>query len=801
MDHARPIEGNTTNQQKINKQSAVTNIAVDASPVCQNSNTASPSSQSSMSFCIDNRSTNSGLGATKSLHDVPAPSTPKLNFYNPQELSPIISPWGSGRESILTDTPEKKVADNVVLVECKNTSFSNADSMEGSQLSNASCIRSQPHPFIYRVQNQLNFTTGPDNMSSTMTQPIFNIAKHLSVHDKSFDDTHGEDAENGENQSRESSYIDKLQDPFKRILAAADDNICQAESILSSLGYDGIGISNLTDSDEEQAGLGSDIETNIRRLEKTQAKINAALETFRNVQSQRSPFQTPDQKAENEANTSFCSLPVVQRFADPLQNADPLLPSGVKIPECEQSEPKKTGIVRRHSFNNLALKEKSPISSVESSHSYKRESMLLYDGDIDSSESGNRNSAVFDDNSDTEGNYSPFRSRIRGLFGSFGKGKKNVCRMHSEENYVNSDKKLITIEYPESQSSNDKDGTFSIGQFTELVKSLPAHNFSGRESPQSFQSIDGLNDSRISRASKKPTFLRPKDPEKHPSASMKSFLCQNNSSDTYSSVSTTQSFNMSSNRNSVISTQSNSSESYEQDNGSVSDNDNGEITSSTSPKESRPVNDYLTLSKTQEKKVYYIAKEIMTSERVYVDVLKLINIEFRDYVQKARLESKSGILPDHDFVKLFSNLPELMMLNEDLLRDFEQRISKWDEIKKIADVIIKKGPYLKLYTVYIRDFSAMNFHFDEVCQRYPKFGKLVKEFEKLPRCQHLKLKHFMLKPVQRLPQYKLLLEDYLKHLDSDSDDFDDTTLALKIVSDAAEHANDTVKQGVRTNLS
>ena len=56
----------------------------------------------------------------------------------------------------------------------------------------------------------------------------------------------------------------------------------------------------------------------------------------------------------------------------------------------------------------------------------------------------------------------------------------------------------------------------------------------------------------------------------------------------------------------------------------------------------------------------------------------------------------------------------------------------------------------------------------------------------------------MLKPVQRLPQYKLLLEDYLKHLDTDSIDWDDTTLALKIVSDAAEHANNTVKQGVRS---
>merc|ERR1719410_1770712 len=219
------------------------------------------------------------------------------------------------------------------------------------------------------------------------------------------------------------------------------------------------------------------------------------------------------------------------------------------------------------------------------------------------------------------------------------------------------------------------------------------------------------------------------------------------------------------------------------------------MASSSSPKDPRIQVDSLSQSKTQEKKVYYIAKEVMTSERVYVDVLRLLNIEFRDYVQRARFESKNGIMPDQDFVKLFSNLPELMMLNEDLLRDFQERINNWDDHKKIADVIIKKGPYLKLYCVYIRDFSAMNFHFDECCNRYPKFSKLVKEFEKLPRCQNLKLKHFMLKPVQRLPQYKLLLEDYLKHLDTDSIDWDDTTLALKIVSDAAEHANNTVKQG------
>ena len=728
--------------------SVVTNISVETSNGSSNTVPGSPSK-------LSIRSTSNSSDSSKFSQDN-SPSTPKVSLYHSRlqpEVSPIISPWSSHVNG-----------DNVTRVDVTRDPLSD-DTCQSSLTS-----MSQPHPFIFRVQNQLNFSP-----SATGSPASFRLSPAGPV--SSPGDTVGHVTPS---------------DPFKKFLAAADDNICQAESILSSLGYDSIATSALApvESDEEVVtGLGSDIETNIRRLEKTQAKINAALETFRSVQNQRGNlFLNSTENSIDDKSMSFCSLPAHEISNEKFKKPEPLSVTTGNLKNHEKKE-RKTSIIRRHSFNNLASKEKSPTSSDVN----KRESMYLYDGDIDSSEggSGNRNSSTFDDASDNEGNFSPFKNRIRGIFGSFGKGKKN--RLHSDsDSYVSSDKKMITIEYPDTDTT-DKDGTFSIGHFTELVKSLPANQFtaSGRESPQS--SSDCLNDTK--NFGQRATFLRPKDPEKMNSRQSKSSLCHNNSSDTYSSISTSQSINMSSNRNSVISTRSNSSESYDQGPGSVSDI--GEMTSSTSPKESRPPEkDHISSCRAQEKKVYYIAKEIMTSEKSYVDVLKLINIDFRDYVQKARLESKSGILPDHDFVKLFSNLPELMMLNEDLLRDFQERINNWDSHKKIADVIIKKGPYLKLYTVYIRDFSAMNFHFDEVCQRYPKFGKLVKEFEKLPRCGNLKLKHFMLKPVQRLPQYKLLLEDYLKHLDTDSIDWDDTTLALKIVSDAAEHANNTVKQGV-----
>lgn len=60
------------------------------------------------------------------------------------------------------------------------------------------------------------------------------------------------------------------------------------------------------------------------------------------------------------------------------------------------------------------------------------------------------------------------------------------------------------------------------------------------------------------------------------------------------------------------------------------------------------------------------------------------------------------------------------------MQDFESRIANWSTLPKMADVIVKKGPFLKLYTTYIREFSAVNYHFDECCAKYPKFAKLVR---------------------------------------------------------------------------
>jgi len=236
-------------------------------------------------------------------------------------------------------------------------------------------------------------------------------------------------------------------------------------------------------------------------------------------------------------------------------------------------------------------------------------------------------------------------------------------------------------------------------------------------------------------------------------------------------------------RGSVISSQSGSTESFDQ----------GDELKSNASTVGR--GDTLTVTLRKEKKTFMVAREIMTSEKVYVDVLKMIAEEFREYVERRTNELGRELIPAELLTKLFSNIPQLMMFNSELLKDFEDRIENWDSLKKIADVLVKKGPFLRLYATYLSDFEITTNLFEECCSKYPSFGSVVIDFESLPRCGNLKLKMHMLKPVQRLPQYKLLLEDYLKHQGEDSVDFDDTTEALRIVSDAATAANNSMRTG------
>ncbi|XP_053441550.1 FYVE, RhoGEF and PH domain-containing protein 6 isoform X2 [Nycticebus coucang] len=227
----------------------------------------------------------------------------------------------------------------------------------------------------------------------------------------------------------------------------------------------------------------------------------------------------------------------------------------------------------------------------------------------------------------------------------------------------------------------------------------------------------------------------------------------------------------------------------------INSSDEDEVSSESSKGEPDPLEDKQGEDNGMKSKVHHIAKEIMSSEKVFVDVLKLLHIDFRDAVAHASRQLGKPVMEDRILNQILYYLPQLYELNRDLLKELEERMLNWTEQQRIADIFVKKGPYLKMYSTYIKEFDKNIALLDEQCKKNPGFAAIVRDFEMSPRCANLALKHYLLKPVQRIPQYRLLLTDYLKNLKEDARDYRDTQDALAVVIEVANHANDTMKQG------
>jgi len=52
-----------------------------------------------------------------------------------------------------------------------------------------------------------------------------------------------------------------------------------------------------------------------------------------------------------------------------------------------------------------------------------------------------------------------------------------------------------------------------------------------------------------------------------------------------------------------------------------------------------------------------------------------------------------------------------------------------DADPRLADVFVKKGAFLKMYTDYIRDFESMVSLLDDLRRRNADFHKIVADFE------------------------------------------------------------------------
>ncbi|NXW31092.1 FGD5 protein, partial [Phaetusa simplex] len=214
----------------------------------------------------------------------------------------------------------------------------------------------------------------------------------------------------------------------------------------------------------------------------------------------------------------------------------------------------------------------------------------------------------------------------------------------------------------------------------------------------------------------------------------------------------------------------------------------------SSEDESSPGDPSLTNKKEGQSRAYLIAQELMSSEKVYVEMLQLLRMDFYEGVLKVLGEEDENEQEEVKLKQGLSELPEIYELHQDILRELEERVLTWEEHQKVADVFLSRKSRLNHHTAYIMQFDRNLALLDETCLKYSQLATIIQEFEQSSGGSPQSVKHQLLKVVQRVFQYRVLLTDYLNNLCPDSTEYEATQAALFIVSEITDRANDSMLQ-------
>jgi FYVE/RhoGEF/PH domain-containing protein 5/6 len=187
-----------------------------------------------------------------------------------------------------------------------------------------------------------------------------------------------------------------------------------------------------------------------------------------------------------------------------------------------------------------------------------------------------------------------------------------------------------------------------------------------------------------------------------------------------------------------------------------------------------------------------VLEEIVATERTFVESLRTCIAVFHAPLEAAvgsRCEDVDGPLG-----RLLKELALLEPFNSALLGELEAEVAGHGNVGR---VFRRFAPFLKMFSRYLELYVAWSDD-REARGGDPSGDRDVRAFlgaaASDPRCRSLDLASFLVAPVQRVPRYRLLLEELAKRTAESHGDRADLDAALALVSEAAGHNNNALAE-------
>lgn len=184
----------------------------------------------------------------------------------------------------------------------------------------------------------------------------------------------------------------------------------------------------------------------------------------------------------------------------------------------------------------------------------------------------------------------------------------------------------------------------------------------------------------------------------------------------------------------------------------------------------------------------HILGSIVQSEGSYVDSLKRILQDYRNPL----MEMEPKALSARKCQAVFFRVKEILHCHSMFQIALSSRVAEWDSTEKIGDLFVasfSKSMVLDVYSDYVNNFTNAMSIIKKACLTKPAFLDFLKR-RQVCSPDRVTLYGLMVKPIQRFPQFILLLQDMLKNTPRGHPDRLSLQLALTELETLAEKLNE-----------
>lgn len=189
----------------------------------------------------------------------------------------------------------------------------------------------------------------------------------------------------------------------------------------------------------------------------------------------------------------------------------------------------------------------------------------------------------------------------------------------------------------------------------------------------------------------------------------------------------------------------------------------------------------------------HVTMTLLDTEQSYVESLRTL---MQGYMQPLK-QPENSLLCDPSLVdEIFDQIPELLEHHEQFLEQVRLCVQTWHAQQKVGALLIQsfsKDVLVNIYSAYIDNFLNAKDAVRVAKETKPAFLKFLEQSMRENK-EKQALSDLMIKPVQRIPRYELLVKDLLKHTPEDHPDHPLLLDAQRNIKQVAERIN----KGVRS---